>query len=307
MDAGPSPILPRVEAVLESLRRGHRHLTRNPRGAIEVAVKQLLAGVPGSGFGHPNRSEDSRAYRIDDLAREAAMTTRNIRAYQERGLLHPPRRSGRLALYGESHLARLRLISSMLKRGYTTAHITEMLTAWEHGKDLADVLGLEQALITPWAEDRPTTTTQAKARELAGSDDDLGALIDAGLIRKTGNRTLVERPKLLQAFAEMRNYGMPTRTVIDLHNELQPMIEQISQTLVRAGAQHVAHQLEADQQPNSTDLAELIPMLIRFRALSLTSVTASISTALETAVEELLGDYLIQLIDPSDTNTRSAS
>lgn len=291
-----------IDSVLDSLRHGRRDLTRQPKAAIRGAAAQLLRLA----FPHqPARKRDVE-YRIDELARTAGMTTRNIRAYQERGLLHPPRRSGRLALYDDSHLARLRIIGSMLERGYTAAHITEMLTAWEHGKDLADVLGLERALITPWAQDRPVAMTLAEIRELAGGEEDLEALIDAGLVRKMSNRTVVERPKLLQAFAEMRSYGMPTRTVLELHAQVQPAIQQISRALVQAGTQHVAAQFDPSAQPSAIDLAELIPMLIRFRALALTSVSASISTALEAAVEDVLGDYLAALIADSAVGTNAS-
>ena len=62
-------------------------------------------------------------YRIDELAREAGTTVRNVRAYQDRGLLPPPRRSGRVGLYTDAHLARLRLIGTMLERGYTLGNI----------------------------------------------------------------------------------------------------------------------------------------------------------------------------------------
>src|SRR5438309_572599 len=41
-------------------------------------------------------------YRIDELAREAGTTVRNVRAYQDRGLLPPPRRSGRVGLYTDA-------------------------------------------------------------------------------------------------------------------------------------------------------------------------------------------------------------
>ena len=39
----------------------------------------------------------------------------------------------------------------MLERGYTSANILEMLTAWEHGRDLGQLLGLERALVPPAA------------------------------------------------------------------------------------------------------------------------------------------------------------
>ena len=48
-------------------------------------------------------------YRIDDLAREAGTTVRNVRVYQDRGLLPPPRREGRAGIYTDVHLGRLRL------------------------------------------------------------------------------------------------------------------------------------------------------------------------------------------------------
>lgn len=41
-------------------------------------------------------------YRIDELARLAGSTVRNIRAYQDRGLLPPPRLAGRVGLYDDS-------------------------------------------------------------------------------------------------------------------------------------------------------------------------------------------------------------
>ena len=38
-------------------------------------------------------------YRLEELARVSGVSVRNIRAYRERGLLDPPRRDGRAALY----------------------------------------------------------------------------------------------------------------------------------------------------------------------------------------------------------------
>ena len=64
---------------------------------------------------------------------------RNVRVYQDRGLLPPPRRQGRAAIYSDAHLVRLRVIINMLERGYAFAQIKEMITAWENGRSLGDV------------------------------------------------------------------------------------------------------------------------------------------------------------------------
>ncbi|MGB3372341.1 MAG: MerR family transcriptional regulator, partial [Rhodococcus sp. (in: high G+C Gram-positive bacteria)] len=92
-------------------------------------------------------------YRIDDLAHAAGTTTRNVRAYRERGLLPPPEKRGRIGIYDDVHLSRLRLIDVRLQRGFTTSHISDFITGWENGKDLAEVLGLQNAVTEQWSND----------------------------------------------------------------------------------------------------------------------------------------------------------
>ncbi|HVZ69581.1 MAG TPA: MerR family transcriptional regulator, partial [Rhizomicrobium sp.] len=69
----------------------------------------------------------SPEFTIDELAREAGTTVRNVRAYQEKGLLPPPEKRGRVGIYGNAHLARLRLISPLLERGYSLANVAELI------------------------------------------------------------------------------------------------------------------------------------------------------------------------------------
>src|SRR5437899_993755 len=105
-------------------------------------------------------------FRIDELAREAGTTVRNVRAYQDRGLLPPPRRSGRVGLYTDAHLARLRLIGHLLERGYTLANIDELVSAWERGQDIGELLGLEAALVQPWSDEVAGTITTEALNEI---------------------------------------------------------------------------------------------------------------------------------------------
>ena len=51
-------------------------------------------------------------FTIDELAREAGMTVRNVRSHHARGLLPPPEVRGRTGFYGTEHVERLRLIQS---------------------------------------------------------------------------------------------------------------------------------------------------------------------------------------------------
>src|SRR4051812_30105066 len=128
----------------------------------------VLVSCPGS---HQDGGRYAMAeYRIDELAQAAGMTVRNVRVYQDRGLLPPPRREGRVGLYSEAHLARLRLIGGLLDRGYGFTHIAELIQAWERGHDVADLLGLEQVLTSPWTDEIPGYVTAAELLEMYGAE-----------------------------------------------------------------------------------------------------------------------------------------
>jgi DNA-binding transcriptional MerR regulator len=294
--ARPGPVsVPHVDDIVRTLRRGQRELARNPKGAIEAAVRQLLAPKASQPVGEASATSRN-SYRIDDLARSSGVTVRNIRAYQERSLLHPPIRRGRVALFDDTHLARLKVITSMLSRGYTSDHISEMLSAWQSGMDLGQVLGIESALLSGDAHDEPRTVSKPTAVEFAGGVEDLDLLITAGLAEPAGARVRLLRPGLTKAFAEMRGYGMTTAQLIDVYRAVAPEVDRITDILVTAGAQHVAHLFEVGAAPTTGDLENLVEMLQRFRTLAMTSVTATLTESIDHTVEALLADYLAQFV-----------
>ena len=71
--------------------------------------------------------QPEREYSIDELARASGTTSRNIRAYQEKGILPPPKLRGRKGIYSNAHYSRLRLVSDLLERGYTLSTIADLL------------------------------------------------------------------------------------------------------------------------------------------------------------------------------------
>ena len=80
-----------------------------------------------------NAIEAQKEFTIDELAREASSTVRNVRAYQDRGLLPPPEKRGRTGIYTDVHLARLKIIGALLERGFTINNIRDLLVAWQEG------------------------------------------------------------------------------------------------------------------------------------------------------------------------------
>src|SRR5260221_2984019 len=138
------------------------------------------------------RRPDVADYRVDELATVAGTTVRNIRSYQDRGLLPPPRREGRVGYYSEAHLARLRIIGGLLERGFTLQNIAELLDAWERGHHLGDLLGLEVAVASPFSDEIPTYATFEQLVELFGPpqavDEDLfSEIVLFGLVNTASN------------------------------------------------------------------------------------------------------------------------
>jgi DNA-binding transcriptional MerR regulator len=72
----------------------------------------------------------------------AGTTSRNLRAFQYRGLLPPPHLAGRTGRYDEAHRTRLEAILRLQRRGYSLAAIADLAAAWERGATLEEVLGL---------------------------------------------------------------------------------------------------------------------------------------------------------------------
>jgi DNA-binding transcriptional MerR regulator len=67
------------------------------------------------------------AYRVEELAAAAGISVELVRSYQTKGLLDPPRREGRVAIYGERHLERLRNIKALKDKGYSLKAISGLL------------------------------------------------------------------------------------------------------------------------------------------------------------------------------------
>jgi len=285
-----------IAGVLANLRRVPRRVQRESREVIEAAVTQLFEVV----VRHPGGATASREYRIDDLARLAGTTTRNVRVYRDRDLLPPPRRVGRIALFNDTHLTRLRLITSMLDRGYTIAHVKEMIGAWEQGKDLGDVLGLETAIAGSWTTERPETMPRADAERLIDDPQAFDRLVALGVVRLDGeSRATITRPKLIEAFNEVRGYGIPVGQLVDLYEQTLPHIDAISQLLVRAGAEHVLKRVQPGAPlPADTEIAELIGMLVRFRTHAVASVTATLASSIESTIESMVAGLLTESLPP---------
>jgi DNA-binding transcriptional MerR regulator len=238
-------------------------------------------------------------YRIDELARLAATTVRNVRVYQDRGLLAPPRRDGRVGIYTDAHLARLRLIGQLLRRGYTFANIGEMLSVWERGGNLAEVLDLESAVGHPWSDEIPGHVTAEQLRESFGAQDTAENRVRAvalGILEPDGGRYRVPSPRLLSAGAEMVAAGMTLSTVLDLAERLRVHVDEVAADMAATVAGHVVAAHLENGAPQGKDIAEAAAIIRRLRPLAQVVVDSMLAQAMSQHVQEALGDHVVQVL-----------
>jgi DNA-binding transcriptional MerR regulator len=96
-----------------------------------------MSGNTSDGMNDGSKDGSRDGPTVTDLAAMVGMTPRNIRAYQSRGLLFPPEIHDRKARYSAAHVARLKLIASLQREGFTLASIKRLL---EHPDSYASVI-----------------------------------------------------------------------------------------------------------------------------------------------------------------------
>lgn len=131
----------------------------------------------------------ARQLTLEQLADAAGMTARNVRAYQSRGLLPPPRRDGRTATYGPEHVSRLRLVRALHHHGLSLRVIGDLLAQEAAEAELAR-LSREQ-LLSSWGRPAlvPMSTVNVEAFDRA-QPGVLDEMVSAGLVVRDGERVL---------------------------------------------------------------------------------------------------------------------
>ncbi|MFF8680268.1 MerR family transcriptional regulator [Streptomyces sp. NPDC005047] len=155
---------------------------------------------------------EKREYRMEELAGLAGITVRTLRFYRERKLIPPPRREGRIAWYDDHHLARLRTIAALLERGHTLNGIAELADAFDHGRDVGDLLGLGE----PTEETPVRLTPEELAARFEGevTPENLAAAMDLGYLGTDGDELVHISHSLLEVSSALVREGIPLAEVL---------------------------------------------------------------------------------------------
>ncbi|MFE5816511.1 MerR family transcriptional regulator [Streptomyces sp. NPDC056479] len=169
---------------------------------------------------------EKREYRMEELARRAGITVRTLRFYRERKLIPPPRREGRIAWYDDHHLARLRTIAALLERGHTLTGIGELAEALDHGRDVADVLG-----VSPTEEEPVRLTPEELAARFEGqvTPENLAAALDLGYLGTDGDEIVHISRRLLDVSSALVREGIPLAEVLAAGKQVREHVDDLAE------------------------------------------------------------------------------
>ncbi|MFI9152817.1 MerR family transcriptional regulator [Streptomyces sp. NPDC053367] len=209
---------------------------------------------------------EKREYRMEELAELAGITVRTLRFYRERKLIPPPRREGRIAWYDDHHLARLRTIAALLERGHTLSGIAELAEAFDHGRDVGDLLGLG----TPTEEEPVRLTPEELADHFAGevTPENFAAAMELGYLGTDGEDIVHISRRLLEVSAELVREGIPLAEVLSAASRVREHADALAELFADLVLRHAPEEDLQRMRPLARSVVEAELSLALDRRLS---------------------------------------
>jgi DNA-binding transcriptional MerR regulator len=244
---------------------------------------------------------------LDDLARISGVSARNIRAYRERGLLDPPRRVGRLAYYDDYHLSQLKTINQLLRRGFNSAHIAEFFASMRQGADLADILGIQRAILGPRSDESrevPAGTPDTAGVGIDPDCDEARKLIDYGLAAHVdGEVVLTDRT--MGAIVALAPDPMPyVRALLRMFESTRESIDTLAADFVRALEELYTERFGAAHVPKAEEMAELSRIVLDYRDLGNKVIANRLDEAMREQMVTAVSDFTATILLSGDSDSK---
>ena len=189
--------------------------------------------------------------RVEDLAAEAGTSIDTIRYYQRLRLLDPPRRVGRHAEYGDTHVTRLAEIRRLADAGFTLAQIHDLRD--QPTDDLGRLAD----------EARARSLSRAEVAERAGVPEGLVVLlVDNGLLQPLESPAGEVRfdegaVSMVQAGLAISAAGVPLDELVHLATDHAAGVDDVVCRAVELFAEHVKGRTDGDD-----DLVDVVRTLL---------------------------------------------
>jgi DNA-binding transcriptional MerR regulator len=220
---------------------------------------------------------------VDEVARLTGTSVRTIRWYQSEGLLPSPRRSGRVALYDDDHVARLESIRDLQAHGLTLTAIRRLLDR-APGNAATTALAFVRAAVGQTVESDAEIISAADGAKRLDIDPDR---IDAELVESLGmarvlddGRWQIIAPAAFEAAAELAQVGVPPERRMAIGRELHEHTQAMARAVVELFVDHLWRPSTAGAGDDPAAWEALTDAVERLRPLAATSITSLFDAAL---------------------------
>jgi DNA-binding transcriptional MerR regulator len=182
-------------------------------------------------------------YRVEALAAAAGISVDTVRFYQGRGLLELPRRSGRIALYDDDHLERLRRVKALQQRGFNLGVIARILRGELDAADEALVEAVAAGDDEVEGETEEFWTLAELGTRAGVPETLLEALEREGVLvprHQHGEARYTEADLVaLQAGLKLLAFGLPIGEVLDLARMHREAAREVAERAVNLFDRHI--------------------------------------------------------------------
>jgi DNA-binding transcriptional MerR regulator len=230
---------------------------------------------------------------IDELAQRTGLTVRNIRAYQSRGLVPPPRLRGRTGYYGQEHLARIELIRELQAEGFNLEAIRRLTEG--AGGETEEVLRFTKAVREPFEQEEPREVEIDELAQTWGDRGDpriLRRALELGLLRELDDGRFEERsPRLGRAGLELARLGIDPETGLDVIAVARRHAEGVAEAYVQLFLNEIWKPFVAEGRPEER-WPEVRDAIERLRPLAAEVLLAVFGLAMTEATDRAFGREL---------------
>jgi DNA-binding transcriptional MerR regulator len=221
-------------------------------------------------------------YRVEQLAAAAGVRVDTVRFYQGRGLIRGPRRRGRVAIYDDEHLARIRRIRALLEQGFSLAQIQRVTEGvGETGRSGAKA-GSEarersdEALLRALTEERVGDRSYTRAElaaEVGVPEEIVAAVQSSGLVAPVlvsgEERFTAADLEMARAGLVIMGAGFPLDELMNLAVTHNSHIQELCEAAIDLFDDHVrkAEAATAESQAITEAFRGLLPQVTRLVAL----------------------------------------
>ncbi|MGH9306552.1 MAG: MerR family transcriptional regulator, partial [Acidimicrobiales bacterium] len=204
---------------------------------------------------------DDHELRVDQLAALCQVSVDTIRFYQSRGLLPPPLRKGRIALYGSLHAQRLERIRALAGEGLTLATIKRLLDGDLDRADAALASALSEHLGSTPARGGQITIEEL-ARRCGVPIVILAALEKEGLLipRLVDGQSCYteDDAAMVGAGLVLLQAGLPIAELMNLAREHDGAMRRLAERAVAMFDDHVRHPLRSSNLADADAATQLV-------------------------------------------------